>query len=926
MQPKTNCGHIFNVRGNGRLGNLMFEFASAAGVCAFRNLDPTECARITLSPNMTSNIMIPLDEFINEFKIPRYETNICPTGDEIEYAENQGDFYRTVFDPYVLNIPSSATLQGYFQSHRYFYPHADEFVRKIFNFSSTTNRVALSYFNSIRNKISREFKWKDDDYEFVCMAVRRGDKTNKNASPIYSKWALSVEYYKLAIQSMRMKSIKKKMAIFVSVGGSISNSELEGDRKWLKREIIDPLTTSSLKFVTDFDFQSANSFVSMKLISSFPNIIVSSSSFSWWAAYLSNDAYVVAPKLIYSSMMTFTPSDYYPPGWELIDKPKTKFISRPQKTTPGTGKQETAQNKRNLGSDLTTVVTSYYNIPSKYNHSISYLRWIPNFMAMDFKCVIFVDSFSFRKLSKKWPPTHRRSYLIKEISDFESSHGKWNWFAQELLDPEYYMGHNALLYKLWSEKVFMVGETVRLNPYNTLTFAWTDVGAFRDPSILPMLNGYPDPTKFNTRKVTFPQIMPFTREEQEHIEIVDNRFIKTVRIGGGHFAGSGMALLRFAVLFRSMLTEFQNAGVFYGKDQSLFAYLILRHPYWFETANPTECPTKFEVWSCIQFRWATSAPALLPTLLYKHEHAFAKFSLPTEKNKCLAHFLILSTPESVKTRDAVRSGWITRLSLMRPVIKFRYHFIVGRKKSQDASLTTTFLRNEIDSFRDVVILPFWESYNNLTIKVALMLKWAAQKYPDCPYIFKIDDDVVLRSNAFAFFIRKSLPPGDTLAYGGHVYDQKTHISEVSREPSNRNSLRLEDFPFKFSPYAAGPCYFISTSLAKALPYAIISVSTPIGVTSLVELVPDFYYNHFFNPISTLEDVFFGHFIWQMKNVLVLDIYNMFPWRSHFSQHPRLLAVWAIKSLDLLHKMSHEDEDVVFSRNHKSRVIRGSYGS
>lgn len=275
----------------------------------------------------------------------------------------------------------------------------------------------------------------------------------------------------------------KKLAIIASIGGGHTETETIEDKKWFKKTIYGPLMGSDIQFYDDDMEISNDAFLSMKYISLCPNIIISSSSFGWWAAYLSKHNDIIAPTHLYNSPYNFDPRDYYPEAWTLLENSKTSRIQPSLKPTADVNENP---GNTSLGSEYTTVVTSYYKIPSKYNHTSSYEKWIENFMAMDFK-----------QLSVKWPATARRRYVLKEFDNFESSKIISNWAEQEALDPELGVGHNVLLYKLWSEKVFMAAEVVESNPFLTGTFAWTDIGAFRDPSILSTLQGYPDPTKFN---------------------------------------------------------------------------------------------------------------------------------------------------------------------------------------------------------------------------------------------------------------------------------------------------------------------------------------------------------------------------------------------------------------------------------------------
>jgi hypothetical protein len=109
---------------------------------------------------------------------------------------------------------------------------------------------------------------------------------------------------------------------------------------------------------------------------------------------------------------------------------------------------------QNLGSNKTTVITAYYQIPSKYKHEDTYHKWLVNFFDMDFKCIVYVDQYTLEFLSKSFPPSTRRQYIVRPFTTFATN--AWNWTNDEIIDPERGNGHNKLLYQIWNEKLFMV--------------------------------------------------------------------------------------------------------------------------------------------------------------------------------------------------------------------------------------------------------------------------------------------------------------------------------------------------------------------------------------------------------------------------------------------------------------------------------------
>ena len=148
------------------------------------------------------------------------------------------------------------------------------------------------------------------------MACRRGDKTKEGASSIYDKWALSSEYYLKAIETFKHDS--KDIAVIVFLGGSFRADDTNEDYAWLERYIIDEYKQDeSITFIADSRIPQDPAVV-MKSISLCSNIIVAASSFSWWAAYLSNATKIIAPGSIYSEERDFSINDYYPPNWSIL--------------------------------------------------------------------------------------------------------------------------------------------------------------------------------------------------------------------------------------------------------------------------------------------------------------------------------------------------------------------------------------------------------------------------------------------------------------------------------------------------------------------------------------------------------------------------------------------------------------------------------
>lgn len=155
------------------------------------------------------------------------------------------------FEPheYFTDIPyqSNLELRGYFQSYKYFNHIEDKIREKVFHFPSAHNTI-----------------------DFVSIHIRRGDYL------LYSDRFVNctIEYYKEAMQLM---------------GGNNKNFLIfSDDIQWC----VENFKGENIEFSCN-----NSELADMVLMSQCKNHIISASSYSWWAAYLSanNDKQVIAP-------------------------------------------------------------------------------------------------------------------------------------------------------------------------------------------------------------------------------------------------------------------------------------------------------------------------------------------------------------------------------------------------------------------------------------------------------------------------------------------------------------------------------------------------------------------------------------------------------------------------------------------------------
>ena len=289
------------MRPTGRMGNLMFGYATLIGICVSHGVDPDNCAAFGSNPDQ-NNLELPLHEFYKTFQIHHYK---CPINNGISYHEHPQSPFGIFYDDKVLTKPNGTTLEGYFQSYKYFHPHARSVILKKYAFPQKIMNAAHDFLQSFRQEI---------DYELVCAHVRRGDKAPDKAAGIYNNWAVSSDYYNKAIGTMIKRLKKIKLIVFT--GGSMGSSN--NDYEWTQSNIIDPF--SKIKNVLVFgNTTTLDHMTTMQIMTLCPNLIVGASSYSWWAAYLGEHKNVIAPENLHHGL-EFKPEDYYLPAWTLLNE------------------------------------------------------------------------------------------------------------------------------------------------------------------------------------------------------------------------------------------------------------------------------------------------------------------------------------------------------------------------------------------------------------------------------------------------------------------------------------------------------------------------------------------------------------------------------------------------------------------------------
>jgi hypothetical protein len=260
---------------------------------------------------------------------------------------------------------------------------------------------------------------------------------------------------------------------------------------------------------------------------------------------------------------------------------------------------------------MTTIVTCYYKLPiSKASHA-KYVEWMQNMLVIENPMVIFCDQESVDMIRE-----FRYLYIDKtvivplKLEQFYTMK-YYNIFLQHYsIDKEIRIGHNPLLYMIWSEKSNFLKRAIEMDPFQSDYFLWVDIGCFREPNKKYLK--YPDQRaieKLDTSKVLLLQVGPFTQQELacNSIENLPN-FMFHNRIGGTIFGGGKDVLLKWHSKYYAMLETFIHMERFIGKDQSIINCVYLLNRDMCDVIN--WIPGCKDIWFYLQDYLSSSGPLI----------------------------------------------------------------------------------------------------------------------------------------------------------------------------------------------------------------------------------------------------------------------------------------------------------------------------
>lgn len=168
-------------------------------------------------------------------------------------------------------------------------------------------------------------------------------------------------------------------------------------------------------------------------------------------------------------------------------------------------------------------------------------------------------------------------------------------------------------------------------------------------------------------------------------------------------------------------------------------------------------------------------------------------------------FVVTSSPANEEARNNIRKTWGTFSSRR----NLGLGFIIGSIEDQNIEQK---LKTESLFYGDLIRFDLLDTYNNLTLKTTLMLKWVAKYCSKAAYIFKVDDDVFLNVNLLL-----------DLKHQKKIIPNRTIYGRLVRNwiPVRDKKSKYYISPFHFSPetfpdFTTGPAYIFSSFLALEL--------------------------------------------------------------------------------------------------------------
>lgn len=262
---------MIGIQSSGRLGNQLFQFAFLYA-CHLEHNEPY---------------------FVTRYSTLKYfNVSLSKIQNQLNLVKGSLLFRKAYFDPrseFSGNdlFPSSSSVK------RIYFPHSlySGYFQSLEYFEKYQNEIKVQF------EIKQKYKISKLDYKYCAIHIRKGDYQNIKNELLGKDISLPKEYYLNAIEKLALSDEVK--LIFVTDDPDWVYNSFNGLKNF---EIISNSEISDFQTLIYADF-----------------LVLSNSSFSWWAAFLSNleDTKIIAPDywMGRKKSLLFPPTIYHNLNW-----------------------------------------------------------------------------------------------------------------------------------------------------------------------------------------------------------------------------------------------------------------------------------------------------------------------------------------------------------------------------------------------------------------------------------------------------------------------------------------------------------------------------------------------------------------------------------------------------------------------------------
>ena len=209
----------------------------------------------------------------------------------------------------------------------------------------------------------------------------------------------------------------------------------------------------------------------------------------------------------------------------------------------------------------------------------------------------------------------------------------------------------------------------------------------------------------------------------------------------------------------------------------------------------------------------SKAQNLLNTFDFRYIVTCEKVCNSIDSNMFLVIF-VPSAPQSFQKRNLTRTTWGSVKSIGGKRVETIY--VLGRTNSSEVQQD---INAESRKFGDILQVDFIDSYNNLTLKTIMALKWTTQFCPQVQFIMKSDHDTYITIDNLVRYLTSLQEQKKVNLYTGFLR-RNTKVFRGRKSEHLRSDkwvISYDEYPHKYYPdYCAGAGYVLSVKAAKAI--------------------------------------------------------------------------------------------------------------